>query len=587
MEIQPQDDQTVSPEVLEEVRGAVRIAITFTDENIFEEKLTLQDVIGLIAPLNRADAITLCAEWNRRNTWISFHDETWKTAQQELQNLVDELVPPNAQRRAIGVIEDERFVSPISEISVLALIGLLCRYASAVGGESLDTRRGRRALFRALLALQGSIFPDNFSELSVTEQFPFAVRVALANVSIQNFWSYDMGRLHALLNIPDIAKPLNGASVREWFLKRLGVDGNDYECVANTLLGSAFYHADYSKLPNQAPALYQRMASFLRLSTATPEDVAQGLNKTRPQPEPTHLCDASIHSSVLLVRPMIRLGEKLICTSNRNLFNKLHRGLPYLCLDARTNPDEDRSRPRDEFGYIYEAYIVWLIKQWAGSEGIRFVTNYWITCPEGSAERDLLIINGQIGYLFEVKATVPAMKIRQFGSLRDLVDLYKKAAYQAFTAAEALISGQAFEDRKLARPLPKLKRIVPCAISYEVLAVRWPYSDSFEAALERAVQKPVFAGHRGILPLQLLDVQQVEVWDDMFKLPAEITRLFQSLENRALNPIKRYRALPENSQNSFRSDYAENPGIIRKMVAAAEESSRRRLKEISALDAAA
>lgn len=578
------DDENVPPEVLEEIRGAVRIAITCTSRNIFDEKLTLQEVIGIISPLNRGEAVALCAEWNRWNTWVLFHHGTWKPAEKDRQKFLDDLVPPNAQRRAMAVLEDDDFVSPFSEVSVLALIGLLCRYATDTGGESVDTRHNQRALFRALLALQDSIFPDNFLDLPVPEQFPFAVRVTLANICVQNRWAYDMGRLHALLTVPDIGHALSGMTVREWFLKRLNVDGNDYECVVNTLLGSAFYQADYSKLPQQAPALYRRMSLLLQLSTTTPEDVTHGLDKTQPQTEPSHLSDAAAHASVLLVRPMIRLGEKLICTSSRNLFNKIHRGLPYLCLEARTSPDEKKALPRIEFGLIFEAYIVWLMRQWVTGGNTRLVTNYWIPHPDGSAERDIVVINGETGYVFEVKATVPAMKIRQLGSLQDLVALHKKAADQAYTAAKALIGGEAFEDKELTRPLPQLKRVVPCAITYEFLAVRWPYSDSFENALQQSVGKPLFSGEAGILPLQILDVQQIELWDDLFKLPREIGRLLHALEMRALNPMKRYRDLPEEKRNSFRSDYVENPGIVRKMVDEAEETAGLRLKEISAED---
>jgi hypothetical protein len=369
------NDQNIPPEILEEIRGAVRIGITFTSRNIFGEKLSLQEVLKVISLLNRNEAIIHCAEWNRWNTWVLFHSGTWKNAHKDQQRLVDELVPPNAQSRAMAVFNDEKFVSPFSEISVLALIGLLCRFTAGVGGESLNTRQAQRALFRALLALQESILPDNFFDLSVPEQFPFEVRLTLANISLQNRWSYDMGRLHSLLTVPEISNGLNGITVQAWFLNRLGLDGKDYECAANTFLGSAFYHADYSRLQEQAPALYQRMGRLLELSTAAPEDVVKGLNALHPQADPAHLSDAVAYSNLLLVRPMMRLGERLVCTSPRNLFNKIHRGLPYLCLEARTNPGEQKTRPRDEFGYIFEAYVSWLMKQWIAGHDIRFVTN--------------------------------------------------------------------------------------------------------------------------------------------------------------------------------------------------------------------
>jgi hypothetical protein len=499
------DDRNVPPEILEEINGAVRIGITFTSGSILGERLSFQELLDVISPLDRNEAIALCAEWNSWNTWVMFHHGTWKAAENDQQRLLDDFLPPDAQWRASAVFGDKDFISPFSEISVLALVSLLCRYASVNGGKPMDERYSRRALFRALLSLQESIFPENFLELSIPEQFPFEVRITLANISIQNRWAYDMGRLHALLTVPEISSGLNGIKVPKWFLKRLGVDGTDYECVVNTLFGSAFYHADYSRLKEQAPALFRRMKQLLDLSTTAPEDVVRGLNEAHPQQDPTHLSEAIAYSNALLVRPMIRLGDKLVCTSPRNLFNKLHRGLPYLCLEARTSPGEQKSRPRDEFGYIFEAYVGWLFKTWMAGTGIRLGFNYWIRQPDGPAERDFVAVRGEVGYVFEVKATVPAMIIRKLGGLEDLVALHKKAAHQAYTAAVALTQGLAFEDQELRRPLPRIRKVVPCAITYEFLAIRWPYSDSFEQALQRAVGKPLFSGEGGILPFQILD----------------------------------------------------------------------------------
>jgi hypothetical protein len=342
-------------------------------------------------------------------------------------------------------------------------------------------------------------------------------------------------------------------------------------------LGAAFQGADFVLLRQQVPTLWQRMEPLLRLSSTTPEDIAIGLDKTRPQTDPTHLSDAGAYASLLLVRPMVRLGERLVCTSAKNLFNKLHRGIPYLCLEARTNAEEQKTKPRDEFGHILECYVIWLMKQWVLEPGVKLFTNYWIQQPDRSAERDILIMNGEDGYIFEVKATVPAMKIRKFGGVADLVSLHHKAADQAFSAAEALLSGAAFEDEKLRHPIPKLKRVIPCAITYEFLAIRWPYSDCFENALRESVGKDLFSGERGIMPFQILDIQQVEVWDDLFRLPSELNLLFSALQNRASNPLKRYRDLPEDERIHFRTDYAENPGLVRKLVDAAEATSSRRL----------
>ena len=239
------NDRDVPPEISEEINEAVRIGITLTSGSVLGEKRSLEEVVEIISPLDRNGAIAVCAEWNRWNTWVMFRHGTWKPAAGDRQHLLDELLPSSAHWRATAAFEDEDFVSPFSEVSVLALISLVCRYSSVNSGRSMDERRSRLDLFRALLSLQESIFPENFFELSIPEQFPFEVRITLANISLQNRWAYDMGRLHALLTVPEISKSLNGITVREWFLKRLGVNGVDYECVVNTFLGSAFCCADF------------------------------------------------------------------------------------------------------------------------------------------------------------------------------------------------------------------------------------------------------------------------------------------------------------------------------------------------------
>jgi len=221
------------------------------------------------------------------------------------------------------------------------------------------------------------------------------------------------------------------------------------------------------------------------------------------------------------------------------------------------------------------------MRQWFAGPDICVLTNFWISTPKGAAERDIAIISGDTAYIFEVKATVPAMKIRNFGNLQDLVSLHQVAAKQAFSSAKALIEGTAFADSELTQKLPRVTRAVPCSITYEFLAIRWPYSDAFEQALSEEVGLPLFSGTGGIAPFQILDIQQVELWDDLFRLPGEGAKLFQALINRASNPFKRYRDLPEDPRNQFRPDYVEKPGIIRAMTDIAEVASQRRLHEIT------
>ena len=90
----------------------------------------------------------------------------------------------------------------------------------------------------------------------------------------------------------------------------------------------------------------------------------------------------------------------------------------------------------------------------------------------------------------------------------------------------------------------------------------------------------LFSNADGVCPFQILDIQQVEMWDDLFSLPAQTNRLFRALERRALDPLNRYRDLAEDALNPLRPDYTERPGIIRKLAEKAEETGRKRLMEL-------
>jgi len=220
------------------------------------------------------------------------------------------------------------------------------------------------------------------------------------------------------------------------------------------------------------------------------------------------------------------------------------------------------------------------MRAWFSNSQVRVAANYWISEPEGPAERDVVIINEQTACTLEVKATVPTMKIRRLGNASDLATLHKKAAEQAFTAATALAEGRAFEDKTMRSPIPPVKRVIPCAITFDFLAVRWPYSDLFESVLQDITKMRLFSNADGVCPFQILDIQQVEMWDDLFSLPAQTNRLFRALERRALDPLNRYRDLAEDALNPLRPDYTERPGIIRKLAEKAEETGRKRLMEL-------
>jgi hypothetical protein len=222
-------------------------------------------------------------------------------------------------------------------VSLVALIGLVCRYAAETGGDALDTRERRWLIFKALLGLQDSLMPHDLVQAMADahgpeikrvfrEQFPYAMRTILANLCQQNRWSYDMGRLHALIHIPEVSAWLQakrrGVTVNDWFQRRIGVPATDYEVIANIQFGAAVYGADFGALRDQQPVLAPSIERLITLSATTPNElVAQ-------QAEPKTIFDAHNHADLLLLRPLLLVEGRYLVTSVSNLFNKFHRGMP-------------------------------------------------------------------------------------------------------------------------------------------------------------------------------------------------------------------------------------------------------------------
>ena len=158
----------------------------------------------------------------------------------------------------------------------------------------------------------------------------------------------------------------------DWFQNRLGITPEDYELVANVHHGACLYSADFNAVDRQSPNLAPAMRNLLDLSSLTPEQFLERAS------EPSFLYDAVNHAEPLLIRPLLKVGNRYLVTSLANLFNKFHRGLPYLALETRTSMDQRKSADsRGEFGYLFQGYISWLFNNWFGGSSVEVVPEYW------------------------------------------------------------------------------------------------------------------------------------------------------------------------------------------------------------------
>jgi len=78
--------------------------------------------------------------------------------------------------------------------------------------------------------------------------------------------------------------------------------------------------------------------------------------------------------------------------------------------------------------------------------------------------------------------------------------------------------------------------------------------------------------------MQVLDIQDVELWEDFFKLPADENHLAEALVTRASMPLKRWRPMGRDLRR--RDDFQDRPSVLRRLVPEASRVSSERLNRL-------
>lgn len=113
-------------------------------------------------------------------------------------------------------------------------------------------------------------------------------------------------------------------STEDWFRERLGISATDYEAMANVHFGAAAHGARMEGAP---PYLAEGISRLHRLACQTPDESASTV------PELSQLWEANRNLEALMIRPVLRLADRDLVTSIGHLFDKFHRGLPYLVVE--------------------------------------------------------------------------------------------------------------------------------------------------------------------------------------------------------------------------------------------------------------
>ena len=578
------DDQALG----EIISQGVNIGITFTSTELLGVQMTLADVIEIIEPLDRDSCLMLMGSLNWHCMQVEFTKEgRWRGASRELDDLIAQFLPPTLRLKARLLANDEGFTGPVSEIALLTLVGLICRFSLKEGGIKANTQRAQRELFRALLGVQGDITGKPPDKWHIDEVFSRTTQIVWRNISLQNMLGRDLARLHAYLTIPEITSGLH-EPVPRWFERHLGVAGEDYLAVANSLHGAASLRADFASLFKRFPELERRMSRLIKLCSATPDSLASSPNSKLKldSSDLDAINEAQRLADDFFRSPLLHVSGTVVCISSRLLFNRLHRGLHYLVTEPYLGDAERIKQVRAECGTLFERYILWLLKSFLPTDQVEIIHSFRIK-PLGKLqkgieppERDIAVIVGKRAFVFEIKSAIPNLAHRRRADVADFVGLFGQAVSQVVSSADALLRGTAFRDVALTKHLPPVESVVPCIVCFEPSPLRFPVALEVEDAISVELGSRPFERASGRLPVQMFDVEGIEGFGDLFGLPSEWELLLNAIVKRSSGPHLRYKPLSRGGGVMPSGEHAGS-SVLPRLVVAAEQVSSKRWRELT------
>jgi len=230
------------------------------------------------------------------------------------------------------------------------------------------------------------------------------------------------------------------------------------------------------------------------------------------------------------------------------MLRKFLFGLPYLAQESRVRTlgrplnDGELKRCRAAVGVLFEAHVVWLVRQLLGPvPNIRILPNVTYGPKGERRETDLVVICGDTALVLEIKTTMASLNFRKTGRFEDLDAMLQTGAVQAYRAALALRAGQASEAN--GQPIEGVRWVIPCVVTYDDIPLFEPISVFYERHLTEKTKLPLFAAADGVEAVQFFDVDFLESWEDEIDLSPGSRAVFGYLIQRARQEDLRYRKI--------------------------------------------
>jgi len=458
---------------------------------------------------------------------------------------------------------DERFV-PLATQALAATMELAGRFSPRTGaGVHLSASERvlvshivlsfqNEALSRKLLEEFRSGKIDNWAKVPQHAIEQFIRNMAAHNP--QRPYRSSLSRLFAYLHRPAIAAAFANRAKRplaEWFTGNLAMDGTDY------LVGAFLAGCSATRLslvdPNPDHVAFNPTEFFASLPLEVRErlDVLlrvatmDGLVMWTPKRDANSLAELLYEANQMHATPFVSFGARLILFSPMLLWNLFVCGLPHASLNAVRHRSAGSLRTKEvqairgDFGLMFEAYVLWLFKEWFEDRPVRLLTNYYVKVGDGWSERDVAVIMDGIAYVFEIKGHVIDLDLRKSGSFTALRRLVGEPTMQAYSTALAFLAG----DVRTAegKAVPAVNRIVPVALVYDPVPLNLFTGDHFEPWFERVSGGvPVFTAGRGRAGVLLMNIDDLEAAEGDLRMDREPERLLRGLRLRAEQAGRRY-----------------------------------------------
>ena len=445
--------------------------------------------------------------------------------------------------------------TPLSPWACAALTDSCLRFCHLTSGASVFPPSKAEYFTRILLSFQGQLAPDrstpevpDFENPSDSEFVDFTRNHLHANN--QRHGREDLNRLYAMFEVPEVGEILKakcGQTGAEWFEAQTGMTPTEYQVCLLALVATTMEFKlevpDAGKLEfdlNVLLCIFTPKArdNFARLNQLAVID----LRALRSEPPPTDWKTAVYRSNYLLRRQLLQVGATSFLVMHRDLYlDRFFRGIMHLLDDAARSatPPRPWKKLRLEFGYLFEGYVRWWLRRLFG-QSAHFLFGVSL---EPNTETDAVVIVGRTALVFECNHHYLSRNEAFDASPKILSAVVEPDLKKAIRAARSIAKrGVLVDGRTL-----EIEVICPIAVLPDALPIGDITSIRFHQELTKAIDGLDGEPPR-IRSAQIISQSHFQYFDQVWRLPEQVSELVAYLEQRAATEPARFGPLNYDAQ---------------------------------------